>query len=127
MRLYKYGTDGKPIYIIGNNIILKKQIGTESENGVIYLSSMKDKYNNIFKYVIKIVIDNKENRKEIKLLKIVSEVVINRKCPHFPILYMNIKCKDFLNFNIERSNEISKKEIEDINNYPKIIQKNKKK
>ena len=49
MRIYKYGADGKPIYIIGNNIILKKQIGIESDNGIIFLSSTKDNYNKIYK------------------------------------------------------------------------------
>ena len=116
MRIYKYGADGKPIYIIGNNIILKKQIGIESDNGIIFLSSTKDNYNKIYKYAIKIVVENKENKKEIKLLKIVSDKVLKRECPHFPIIYSEIKCKDYLN--------IIK---EDIKNYPKIIQKNKKK
>lgn len=63
MRIYKYGADGKPIYIIGNNIILKKQIGIESDNGIIFLSSTKDNYNKIYKYAIKIVVENKENKK----------------------------------------------------------------
>ena len=131
MRLYKYNTDGKPEYIIGNNIILKKQIGLESDNGIIYLSSIKDKYNNIFKYAIKCIIDTRATKKEIKLLKIVSNAVLNSKCPHFPILYLNIKCDNLLNFksNLGKNDisEISKKEIEDIKNYPKIIQNNKKK
>ena len=61
MRLYKYGADGKPLYMIGNNIILKKQIGSESDNGIIFLSSIID--NKIFKYAIKIVVENKENKK----------------------------------------------------------------
>jgi hypothetical protein len=110
MRLYKYGDDGKPIYRIEDNIIFKKQIGLDSDNGVIYLSNIKD-----FEFAIKCVVSNNANKKEIKLLKIVSDAVLNNKCPHFPILYADLKCKDFSN------------EIKDINNYPKIFQKNKKK
>ena len=128
MRLYKKNANGTSIYIIGNKIILKKQIGIESDNGAIFLSSFKDKYNKIYKYAIKCVVDNNANKKEIKLLKIVSNAVLNKKCPHFPILYSYIKCNNFLNFNIKSvSSEISKEEIEDIKNYPKIIQNNKKK
>ena len=56
MRIYKYGADGKPIYIIGNNIILKKQIGIESDNGIIFLSSTKDNYNKIYKLNIIFII-----------------------------------------------------------------------
>ena len=93
IRLYNYGTDGKPIYRIGNKIILKKQISINSDNGIIYLSSIKDKYNNIFKYAIKCVVSNNENKKEIKLFKKVSKAVLNNKCPHFPLLYADIKCK----------------------------------
>jgi len=131
IRLYKYDNEGKPIYRIGNKIILKKQIGIDSDNGIIYLSSIKDKYNKIFKYAIKCVVSNNENKKEIKLLKKVSKAVLNNKCPHFPILYANIKCKDFLNFSNDNDNDndnnITRKEIEDIKNYPYIFQKNKKK
>ena len=62
---------------------VKKQIGIESDNGAIFLSSFKDKYNKIYKYAIKCVIDNNANKKEIKLLKLVSNAVLNKKCPHF--------------------------------------------
>jgi hypothetical protein len=129
IRLYKYDNEGKPIYRIGNKIILKKQISINNDNGIIYLSSINDKYNNIFKYAIKCVVSNNENKKEIKLLKKVSKAVLNNKCPHFPILYADIKCKDFLNFSNDNDNDnkITRKEIEDIKNYPYIFQKNKKK
>ena len=133
MRLYKYNNDGKPIYRIGNNIILKKQIGLDSSNGLIYLSSFRDKYNKIFKYAIKCIVSNNQNKKEIKLLEIVNNAVLNNKCPHFPIIYSVIKCNDFLNFDSSyiksenNSERITKNEIDDIKNYPYIFQKNKKK
>jgi len=144
LRLYKYDSNRNPIYRIGDKIILKKQIGTDSENGIIFLSSVRNKYNNIFKYAIKCIPENTANKKEIKLLKLVSDAVLNEKCLHFPILYSDIKCTNFLNFdndndndnfrshnsntnNNSNSNRIMQKEIENIKNYPKIIQKNKKK
>ncbi len=132
MRLYKYNKDGNHMYIIGNKIILKNRIGSDSSAGVIYLSSIREKYNKIFKYAIKLMIVNNLNKKEVKLLKEVSNDILNNKCPHFPILYSALKCDNFFNF--ERTSyiksvneEITKEQIEDINNYPEIIQKNKKK
>ena len=69
MRLYKKNANGTSIYRIGNKIILKKQIGIESDNGAIFLSSIKDNYNKIYKYAIKCVSDNNANKKEIKIIK----------------------------------------------------------
>ena len=135
MRLYKYDSDGKPIYRIGNKIILQKQIGKDSSNSVIYLSSLRDKVNKIYKYMAKLVVFNNESKKEIKLLKLVTNAILNHKCPHFPILYSAIKCNEFFNFDTKTSfiksnsnnSDITKKQIEDIKNYPLIIQNNKKK
>lgn len=112
MKLYKYDKDGKPTYMIGNKIILKKQIGIESDNGIIYLANLKD--NKSLKFAVKCVPLTASNKKEIKLLKIILKSVLNNKCPHLPILYSVIECKDFIDLN-------------NIKNYPKIIQKNKKK
>jgi hypothetical protein len=112
MKLYKYDKDGKPSYIIGDKIILQKQIGIESNNGIIFLANLKD--NKSLKFAIKCVPLTAPNKKEIKLLKIILKSVLNNKCQHLPILYSVIECKDFIDLN-------------NIKNYPKIIQKNKKK
>jgi hypothetical protein len=132
MRLYKYNKDGNHMYIIGNKIVLKNRIGTDSSVGVIYMSSIREKYNKIFKYAIKLMIVNNSNKKEIKLLKEVSNEILNKRCPHFPILYSALRCNNFFNFErtsyIKSENEeITKEQIENIKNYPEIIKRNKKK
>ena len=134
MRLYKYNSDNKPIFRIGNNIILKKQIGSDSKNGIIYLSSFRDKTNKIFKYAIKLMLVNKANTLEIKILEQLTKALLEHKCPHFPILYSNLTCEKFDNFNLgssyvksnSNSNNITKKQIENIINYPEIIRRNYK-
>jgi len=113
MKLYKFNTDKKPLYRLGNKIVLKKQIGTESVYGIVFLSSFRDTYNKIFKYAIKIMLDTKENNNEIIILKDLTKAVLNRKCPHFPILYATLKCdKNIVNTQssyIKSSNNITKK------------------
>ena len=134
MRLYKYDDNGKPIYNIGNKIILDKQFGKDTIYSTIYVSTLRDKVNKIYKYMTKLVVVNNENKKEVKLLNIVTNAVLNHKCPHFPILYNAVKCNNFLNFATKTSfvksnsnNNVSKKQIEDLNNYPLTISANKKK
>ena len=129
MRLYKYNSDGKPIYRIGNNIILKKQIGTDSTYGVIYLSSFRDKINKIYKFAIKLMLVDKYNKLEIEILKILKNSVIKGECPHFPILYANLVCRKF--YNLKRRSSYKKSESnssieENIINYPEIIRRNYK-
>ena len=137
MRLYKYDTNKKPIFRIGNNIILKKQIGSDSINGIIYLSSFRDKTNKIFKYAIKLMLVNEQNTYEIKILEQLTKALLEHKCPHFPILYANLICEKFDNFNsgssyVKSNSNDNKKnknkiKIEIIKNYPIIIRKNYKK
>jgi len=131
MKLYKFDANKKPIYRIGNKIVLKKQIGTKSAYGIIYLSSFRDTYNKIFKYAIKIMPETTNNNKEIIILKDLTKAVLNHKCPHFPILYATLKCnKDIDNIKSSyiksKNNKIQKKQINNMNNYPDLIKKNYK-
>jgi len=129
MKLYKYDANNNPIYRLGNKIVLKKQIGTESAYGIIYLSSFRDTYNKIFKYATKIMLNTNDNNKEIMILKDLTKAVLNNKCPHFPILYASLKC-DRYNRHMQSSyvkssdNKIQKNQIDDIKNYPKLIRDN---
>ena len=82
------------VYYI-NNIKLKKQIGSESTNGIVFLASFEDKLQKIYKYAVKLTKLTKENKEEIKNFKTLSNVVINNKCPHFPIMYANTLCLSF--------------------------------
>jgi hypothetical protein len=79
--------------IINDNIIIKNKIDY-GVDGNLYLSYLK-KYPKYY-FISKIVLDNKKSENEIIYLKMVSEAVINNRCPHFPILYGNndLRMKD---------------------------------
>ena len=47
INIYKI-VDGKPIYRIGNNIIIKNKIGTDSINGIVFLSTLRNKYKKLY-------------------------------------------------------------------------------
>jgi len=89
---YKLDNNGKPIFRIGNNIILKKRIGSSSSHGLVYLSSFRDKNKRLFKYAVKIIPVTYKTLIEVKIITALNEAVIKNKCPHFPISYGNAKC-----------------------------------
>jgi len=97
-----------PEYKIGD-IILKKQIGNSSMNGIVFYSNIKR-----YELASKLVIENDNNKKEIEIFRLLTDAVIKRRCPHFPILYGDIFCNKF-------------EDIENISYYPKIIRMNKNK
>lgn len=99
VKKYKY-IDNKLSYIIANRIILEKQIGTPSKNGNIYLSyyrsskkSENPKYT-IGYFTVKIFKDSILNRVEIEVLNILTKIALKDECPHFPITYGTLECKD---------------------------------
>jgi hypothetical protein len=96
---YKH-IDNKSLYIIGNRIILEQKIGTPSKNGSIYLSyyrsskkSENPKYT-LGYFTVKIFKDNRLNRFEITVLNILTKIALKNECPHFPITYGTLECKD---------------------------------
>ena len=115
MRLYT-NDDNKIRYRIGNKIILDKQIGSDSDYGIVYLSYFKtnvknsNKYDKLNKFAVKITNQDIDNKKEIEILKFLTNIVIESKCPHFPISYGFLEC--------------NKSNIKDV--YPKLINDNKK-
>ena len=54
MRLYKYDTNNNPIYRIGDKIIMKKQIGSDSQNGIIFLNMLLNVFLIIFQIKMKL-------------------------------------------------------------------------
>jgi len=120
IRFYKFDKKTeKPIFRIGNNIILKTQISRDSLHGAIFLSSFRDETSKLFKYIIKVTPVNPKTTVEIKINEIVSNAVLKKLCPHFPISYGNALCmKD----NLIKSSFISSEGIksykkEDIPNF----------
>jgi len=87
-----YNKEGKPIFKIGNNIILKKQIGSQSAHGAIYLSSFRDKNKKLFKYAIKAIPITYKTDIEVNIIEKLNKEILADKCPHFLISYGIVKC-----------------------------------
>jgi hypothetical protein len=102
-------------YRIGDNIILDKKIGDDSKYGITFISHFKNKSNNkLGRYLIfatKLTdFTRKGNLVEYQILKYLTKLNINNICPHFPIGYGKLLCKNSQK-NIIKENLMSKKEI----------------
>ena len=98
-KVYKLDKHKNPIFRIGNRIILDKQIGTYSKFGAVYLSHYRHKTNKKFgdllKFATKITnLDKQLNVTEYIILEDLTTVVIDNKCPHFPITFGKLVCTD---------------------------------
>jgi|694.fasta_scaffold146755_2 hypothetical protein len=126
IKIYKV-IDGKPIYRIGNNIIIKNRIGTDSENGIVFLSTFRDKNKKIFKYTCKITKLTSTSKLDLNIQEQLLKSVI--KCPHFPILYGSIICNNNINYkdSFEKTHSDDKTIKQDYSLYPNIMKKNKNK
>jgi len=87
-------SNGKKQYSLGNNseILLTEQIGRDSRYGIVYLSKINIQYKRLYKFAVKILLNNLNNRNEIRLVEKVSDLVIKNINPHFPILYKKFEC-----------------------------------
>jgi hypothetical protein len=75
-------------YYLDDDVHLFKKIGTDSVYGSIY--NTKYKINNKFYNICgKIMCNTSGNKQETKILTKVSSLTLNKKTPHFPILYFN--------------------------------------
>ena len=120
MRVYRHinPRNNKRIYRIGDKIILESRIYTDNptsesihrqasesdgESGLIFKAKLRVG-NSIRSFVVKTIgntegeetqnmIDNKINN-----MKILSDSVLMKKCPHFPILYSVLYCNKFKEF-----------------------------
>ena len=130
-----YNIDNKtnhPIYRVGKNIILDKQIGSESVYGIVFLSHFKSniKYGNKFdklnKFAVKITNQSKDNKNEIKFLNKLTKLVIDFKCPHFPISYGYLRCNNnYVKSNNSDDYSIISKLHNKKNLFPKLVNENK--
>jgi hypothetical protein len=88
-----YIYDNKLMYKLGNDIILKKQIGSPSVYGSIYYGTFKN--NKLFKFAAKLFFWNTGEINEFKILPTLSKAVFDNKCPHFPIYYSYTWCNQY--------------------------------
>ena len=133
LRLYNIDAKtNRPIYRIGNKIILDKQIGTRSVYGIVFLSHFKSnikygtKFDKLNKFAVKITDQSKDNQKEIKILETLTKAVIELKCPHFPISYGSLRCNN-LRHKSDNPDDYSivKDKHKKRHYFPEIINKNK--
>jgi hypothetical protein len=132
LRLYNINEKNQIKYRIGRNIILDKRIGTDSKYGIVFLSYFKSqikfgtKFDKLNKFAIKITNDDIDNKKEINILKILTNNVIQMNCPHFPISYGFLKCSNSdIRSNNSNDYSIVKDKQDDKELFPKIINSNK--
>jgi|694.fasta_scaffold00546_3 hypothetical protein len=134
MRLYNFDSKTKkPIYRLGNKIILDKQIGSKSAYGIVYLAHYKydinydNKYVKLNKFAIKVINYSENNKIEFKVLKEATKQVLLFHCPHFPITYGLLTC-DNKNIKSNYSNPINiklnKSVINNKDNYPELVNNN---
>jgi hypothetical protein len=111
-----------PIFTIknnGNDVILEQQIGSASVNGIIYKSKFKN--DDDLSFATKVIIGGhgragEDNEHELNVLKILSKLVLEGKCPHFPILFKTLRCLKF--------NTILDENDEEFDYYPDLITNN---
>jgi hypothetical protein len=128
LRLYKKNPDDTYTYRIGNKIILKKRIGTDSVYGIVYLSEFRDKNKKLFTFASKIYkFDYKKTSLELAILINLTEIVRKDICPHFPLFYGYVTCDKFSNNDNDSYVKSNSKDLslqQDINLFPKLIQQN---
>jgi hypothetical protein len=122
----------QPIYRVGRNIILEKQIGTNSTYGIVFLSYFKTnvkygtRFDRLNKFAVKITDQSAENKIEIQILKELTKKVIEFKCPHFPITYGSLECNSSPKPKISDDYSIVKDKQKDRKLFPKLVNKTKK-
>lgn len=85
---------------LGNQIILDKQVGHPGSYGVVYhghyipTTIQKKELGKIFKFAVKICEITRKNRKEIKIGKKLTRLLVDMKCPHFLFSYGYLTCKN---------------------------------
>lgn len=86
------------IYSIGDNnlLILVKQIGTDSVNGIIFkvVGDIDFSFEKSIIVSCKIMRQDDDNKKEIKILNLLTYEVLQKKNIHFPISYFSSLCKE---------------------------------
>ncbi len=102
--------DGKPVYKIGDNIILKNQIGSNNSYGIVYLGGFKDAEGKLYKYAIKVA-KTVDVKKEILILQKLRSELLNHTSPHFPFLYAVLNCESKYYDNFDSSIKIILNEL----------------
>jgi|694.fasta_scaffold28173_5 hypothetical protein len=104
-------TENKNQYLLSNNILLYKQIGSPSVYGVVYKSkNINPEFKEIPRFIAKIQLLRKETKQELSIFQALSNYALKNNICHFPILYSSSICNTIIRDN----------------NYPDILAKAKK-
>jgi hypothetical protein len=126
LRIYKKNVDGTFSYRIGNRIILKKRIGSDSVYGVVYLSEFREKEKKLFTFASKVYkFIKSRTTTELEIFHKLTDIVRMDKCPHFPIFYGYLLCDNFMNFekdSFKKSNKNDKIISQKMSNFPELVQ-----
>jgi hypothetical protein len=133
LRLYNFDNKTNlPIYRVGKDIILDKKIGSDSAFGIVFLGHFKSnvklgtKFDKLNKFAVKITNQTRDNKNEIIILNKLTKLVIDFKCPHFPISYGSLRCN---NSRAKSDNPDDYSIVNDkhkkVKLFPKLINKNK--
>ena len=111
-----YRDNSKISYRIGNKIILDKKIGDESKYGITFISYYKSSSKKILKeeliFATKLTdFTRKGNITEYEILKYLTNLNINNICPHFPIGYGYLTCRQNEDTSIASISGIKEKKI----------------
>ena len=80
-------------YLLSDNILLYKKIGSNSRFGVVFKSmNINTEYENIPKFVVKIQFLTKEYKTELLFFKLISDYAVKYNIPNLPVLYKSINC-----------------------------------
>lgn len=93
--------------ICNNKIILEKRIGSKSVYGAVFLGRTND--TNLENTAIKLMVINKDNENELKIIKKCTKIFANKETSHFPIIYSSFYC------NIKNNNKLIPDIIKDKN------------
>lgn len=80
-------------YLLTNNLILYKKIGSKSVYGVIYKCKNRNKsFSNIPVFTAKLQLKTSAVKREVSILTYLSNFAIKYKVPNLPIIYKSIEC-----------------------------------
>jgi hypothetical protein len=129
LRVYKKIPNGFLYsYRIGNRIILKERIGSDSIFGLVYLSEFREKTKKLFTFTSKIYGYVKDTNIELEILTKLTNLVRMDMCPHFPIFYGYVICDNMNKFDKDsfiKSKEDDKSVSQDISKFPILIKQKK--
>ena len=91
--IQSYISNHKLMFKLGDNIILKYEIGSPSVYGIVYFGRFKNE--KLFKFAAKLFYWDTGEIYEFKILQILTNAVFDNKCPHFPIYYAYTWCDKY--------------------------------